>query len=121
MKFIIFLISFLIFTCSCNNNGKKTKTDISQERFDKTKWKVKEDDDYPYRDKMLNDLIANVKLKGLRQGEVIDLLGQPDRTDSSYLFYRVAQKRMGLLPLSTKTLVIKLTKDSTVEWRKIHG
>ena len=76
--------------------------------------------DYPYRNEMLKDLVYNVALKGSKKEEVIDLLGQPDRSDSSYLFYAIAQERIGFFPLHTKTLVIKLTKDSTVEWRKIH-
>jgi hypothetical protein len=121
LKFIIFIIFFLSIIYSCNdNNAKQSVTNISQEKFDKTKWRTKDDNDYPYRDKMLNDLITNVKLKGLKKDEIIDLLGQPDRSDSSYLFYRIAQTRIGFFPLHTKTLVIKLTMDGTVEWRKIH-
>ena len=108
---LLFFLSF--FAC-------KSKQE-DEHKFDKVKWSTKSDSDYPYRDKMLKDLIDNVKLKGLKWNEVTYLLGQPDRTDSSYLFYRIKQKRIGFFPLSTKTLIIKLAKDSTVEWRKIHG
>lgn len=76
--------------------------------------------DYLYRNEMLKDLISNHSLKGLKKDELIDLLGPPDRIDSGYLFYMIAQKRLYFFPLHTKTLVIKLAKDSTVEWRKIH-
>lgn len=76
--------------------------------------------DYPYRKQMLDDLISNQQLKGLKKDSVFHLLGQPDRTDSNYLFYRISQKRIGFFPLQTRTLVIKFTND-TVEWRKIHG
>jgi len=89
-------------------------------KFDKTKWQAKENDTYPYRDQMLDDLIRNVTLKGLKKNELIDLLGQPTRTDAGYLFYTVAQPHLGIVPLSNKSLVIKLSRDSTVEWRKIH-
>ena len=53
---------------------------------------MKEDNDYSqpdylYRNEMLKDLISNHSLKGLKKDELIDLLGQPDRIDSGYLFY----------------------------------
>lgn len=70
---------------------------------------------------MLKDLIDNHPLNGIRKEELIDLLGQPDRSDKGYLFYSIAQRRIYFFPLQTKTLVIKLARDSTVEWRKIHG
>lgn len=76
--------------------------------------------DYPYRDKMLKDLITNHLLRGVKKEELVNMLGQPGRSDSDYLFYTIAQERLGFFPLHTKSLVIKLTKDSTVEWRKIH-
>ncbi|MGN6531995.1 MAG: hypothetical protein ACTHK0_09605 [Ginsengibacter sp.] len=77
--------------------------------------------EYPYRNRMVKDLIANQSLKGLKKEDVISLLGEPTRTDSSYLFYMVDQTLFAnFFPLHTKTLVIKIGKDSTVEWRKIH-
>lgn len=94
-----------------------TKTEFE---FNKTKWRTKVGRDYPYRNEMLEDLINNQKLKGLKRDEVIDMLGEPDRSDGSYLFYMVTQKRILFYPLHTKSLVIKLSKDNTVEWRKIH-
>jgi hypothetical protein len=120
MKFFIFLLPFLIGTSSCTDHHKPAGTGDNIGKFDKTRWSLQGDDNYPYRDKMLNDLVYNVKLKGLNKQEVIDLLGPPDRIDSSFLFYKVSQKRIGFFPLQTKSLVIKLTKDSIVEWRKIH-
>ena len=112
MRNLILPVLLLCFGC-------KTKKQESQEKFDKTKWAVQEDLDYPYRDAMLNDLMNSYELHGVRKDSIYNLLGSPDRTDSGYLFYKVAQQRLGYFILHTKTLVIKLASD-TVEWRKIH-
>lgn len=120
-----YILLLSLYCLACNNTREEksdkadsgTKTEI---KFDKTKWRTKDGRDYPYRNDMLEDLMNNQNLKGLKRDEVIVLLGQPDRIDSSYLFYMIAQKRIEFFPLHTKTLVIKLAKDSTVEWRKIH-
>jgi hypothetical protein len=117
MQLRIFLPLVLLCFFSC----KPTTKEEEPVPFDKVKWRAQVGNDYPYREQMLQDVIANEGLKGLKKVELIELLGQPDRVDSSYLFYRVSQKRIGFFPLNTKTLVIKLASDSTVEWRKIHG
>jgi hypothetical protein len=119
MKFAILFISIISIFYSCNTNGKQADKN-NQVKFDKTKWQLKEDDAYPYRNEMLDDLIKNVTLKGLKKVEVLDLLGPPTRVDADYLFYTIDQPKIGIVTLSNKSLVIKLTKDSTVEWRKIH-
>ena len=111
------LLLVLLHCLSCKNKTQQN----SQEKFDKTKWAAKQDKNYPYRDKVLMDLITNVKLKGLKKESVLNLLGPPNRTDSNYLFYTVAVDYFAEIPvpLHTKTLVIKFNND-TVEWRKIH-
>ena len=81
---------------------------------------MKKDSDYPYRNKMLKDLIASDTLKRLKKEEIINMLGEPDRIDSAYLFYPIAQERLGFFPLHTKTLVIKLSNDSTANSVMIH-
>ncbi len=114
------LVALLFLCClSCKN----TKTDIKQEKFDKAKWAALSGTEYPYREQMLKDLVESYTLKGMKKEEVLEMLGQPNKTENGYLFFTVSRKYVGntLWPLSTKTLVIKLTKDSTVEWRKIHG
>ncbi len=85
-----------------------TKTDI---QFESSKWNTKDGADYPFRNKMLQDLLEKDTLRYLKKEEVIALLGQPDRSDNVYLFYRVDQERVGFFLLHTKTLVIKLSKD----------
>ena len=112
--------SNILILCSLCFLACKNKQDISEEKFDKIKWAINQDMDYPFRDKMINDLITNYKLHGIKRDSLVNLLGSPDRSDSSYLFYRIAQQRLGLIPLHTKTLVIKLDIDSSVAWRKIH-
>src|SRR5688572_19938900 len=121
MKFLMTIVTILLVMCACNNQDTQQGANLPVQKFDATKWRIKEGEDYPFREKMLKDLVYNVTLKGIKHEQLIQLLGRPDRVDNSYLFYRVFQKRIDFFPLSTKTLVFKLTKDSTVEWRKIHG
>ncbi|HLA55524.1 MAG TPA: hypothetical protein VK623_05470 [Flavobacterium sp.] len=114
-----------LFVCclACKNNEESPEKEkiapANEMAFDKTKWGTKNGAEYVYRDKMLKDLIGN-KLKGLRKEGAIGLLGQPDRIDNAYLFYKIAQERIGFFPLHTKTLVIKLSNDSIVEKVMIH-
>jgi len=116
MKLISFIISAMIlFSCSSK------KEEIKDEKFDHRKWMVAEEYTYPYRNSMIKDLLADNKIKKLRQPEIIRMLGTPTRTDNGHLFYKISQTRFGSWPISTKTLVIKLKPDSTVEWVKIHG
>jgi hypothetical protein len=117
------ILIVLVFTCclACHNKSEEKADSAKTEmEFDKTKWRIKKDLDYTYRDKMYKELRANAKLKGLTQEAVLDLLGEPDRSDSGYLFYTIAQQRIGSFPLHTKTLVINIPKDSTVAWARIH-
>jgi len=55
MKRRYLLLLFFLCCVACKNTGQDKK----QEKFDKTKWAVKKDMDYPYRDKMLKDLVYN--------------------------------------------------------------
>ncbi len=77
------------------------------------------EDNYSYRDEMLDDLVYNVKLKGLTKQQVIAMLGEPERTNDGHLYYEVLSEEVGSFPLHKKFLVIKLDKNNVVEWRKI--
>ena len=88
--------------------------------FDKTKWRVKEGLDYPNRDQMLNSIVYNDTVRALNKDEILDLLGEPDRRNEGYLYYLISQRRLGFWPLHTKTLVIKLSGDNTIDWIRIH-
>ena len=112
------LTLFLLFFFACKTQEKIEENEL---KFNKEKWEFITGDKYPYRKKMINDLIINYTLKGLKTDELGHLIGQPNRIDGSYLFYTIDQELLaGIFPLHTKTLVIKLGKDSTVAWRKIH-
>ena len=106
----------LLLCCfACNNDTVKTE-------FDKTKWTMKgEEDDYTFRNEMVEDLMSNQGLKKSSKEEILELLGQPDRTDKEYLFYRIEQTRfLKFIPLHTKTMVINMSADSTGNAVMIH-
>ena len=119
-KSILFIL-FAVCCLACNNNkNNKQAQQTGEIPFDKTKWAVKQGPDYPHRDNMLNDLMYGHELHDISKDSLTSMLGQPSRTDSLYLFYRIAQKRIGFFPLHTTTLVFKLHPDSTVLWIKVH-
>lgn len=113
-KWLLPLLLFLLFCIAITNsilNVRNRETELGIP-FDKTKWETKQNSDYPFRNKIVKELMNNDTLKRLKKEQIINMLGQPDREDNGYLFYTIAQERLGFFPLHTKTLVIKLS-DST--------
>ncbi len=88
--------------------------------FDQNKWRVKKGDTYPFRDRMLKDVVYNDTIRSLNQLELTDLLGPPDRINENHLYYTIARKGLGAFTLNEKTMVVKIKEDNSIEWIKIH-
>ena len=113
LKLLILLIAVLVWGCN------------QSMEFDSAKWKMKEDIEYPYRDKMLGDLTKNHKLVGIHYGKIIELLGIPQYEDSSRISYQILHDYgSDSDPVYTKYLNLALSKDSIItsfkidEWKK---
>jgi len=123
MKIGVFAIMLFVLCVACNNDNEHIKMDTENEiKFDDQKWKLKEGDDYPYRDKMLNDIVYNDSVRSLNKDEILDLLGEPSyyRENKNFLYYRVTESRLLSWVLHSKTMVIKLSEDNKIDWIKIH-
>lgn len=104
---IIFMIVGLISSCS---------SDI---RFEKQKWKQKDDlANYSYRDRMLNDLTNNYKLKGISFRQLRSLIGKPDgktEKDSCFFYYNIIiNYGHDIDPVYVKYLEFNINRDSLV-------
>lgn len=127
MKIKTFLILILFCCLACTNDrveyteNMQTKPE-SEMVFDKTKWQQKEGKDYPFREKMLNDLLYNDTIRALNKTQILTLLGEPswERKNKNFLYYMITQKRIFSWPMHTRTLVIKLRENDTIEWIKVH-
>lgn len=117
MKIICIIAASIAFSSiSCQGNSENNP----KKAFDKELWKVKDiRGEYSFRDEMLDSLVYREKIKGLTKEEVIKMLGKPDWTNKEYLYYEADAKGVGFFSLHKKYLVLKLAKDSTMEWRKI--
>ena len=113
IKFLI--IPLLLTFMACNSEQTEVES-----TFDKTKWSTKEGRSYPYRDQMLHDIVYNDTIRSLNKSEILELLGEPDRSADCHLYYTISQKRLGAWPVHTKSMVIKLSEDNAIEWIKIH-
>lgn len=110
---------------SCNseagqqyNRGVQTSDSVMV--FEPEQWKFRAGPDYPYRKRMLQDLMQWQEFRDMNREQILGLLGEPDRADGQYLFYRITQERFGFWPIHTTTMVILLAEESGVEWIKIH-
>ena len=115
IKLRLFLLLVVVLLLSCNQSMT----------FDSAKWRMKDDIEYPYRNKMLGDLTKNHKLVGLNHNQIIELLGTPQYEDSSRISYQVVHDYgSDIDPIYTKYLNLALSKDSIVtsfkidEWKK---
>lgn len=125
MRRIIFIIPLLLSVLACNSEkdekpGLIDHETMSEITFDQTKWRIKEGLAYPYRNQLLNSIVYNDTVRSLNKDEILDLLGEPDRKNNGYLYYLISQRRLGFWPLHTKTMVVKLSENNTIDWIKIH-
>jgi outer membrane protein assembly factor BamE (lipoprotein component of BamABCDE complex) len=92
---------------SCGNRGK----------FDRQKWSYGDGLEYPLREEVLEDLMANHRIKGLTYDQVIDSLGAPQRRDSLKFTYQILDNSFQFgqnKPIYKKNLVVYFSKDSIV-------
>jgi len=118
-------ILLLICCCACgqeNDKSLKKKEPLVQEeiKFDKAKWAFKKGLDYPHREEMLEDVLYSDEIRKLKAVEVLELLGEPDRVNENFVYYQITQKRLGVWPLHTRSMVIKFKDDESVEWIKLN-
>ena len=121
----LFSIVVFVFCVACNSEVKNYEPGMSDKPasvlvFDKTKWQTKEGRNYPFRDKMVNDVVYNDTIRSLQQSQIIDLFGEPDRSNDNYIYYLIKQERLLFWPLHSKFMVVKFKDDSTVDWIRIH-
>ena len=76
--------------------------------------------EFPYRKKMVNDLVSNYKLEGLTYKELVDLLDSPQGSDGNSIWYYVDEDYGNDIdPVYSKSLIFYLDKDSIITGFKI--
>lgn len=117
LTFILLTISLVLFSC---------KRDL---KFEKSGWNQKDDVNcYLNRERMLNDLMKNHKIKGLKYTELVNLLGEPEiKTTSENItasYNLVTKYGNDIDPIYSEDLVIGLSPDSITQgsaikiWKK---
>src|ERR1700761_2676227 len=114
------LLAFVTFN-GCTYHSEQIK-------FNRAQWDDGDIEIYPYRDAMLNDLLTNYHLKGMRYKDMTKLLGEPNRWENVNIdspYYTInTDYGHDIDPVYTKALTIYLNKDSIIttykikEWRK---
>jgi hypothetical protein len=114
----MFVAASALLVFSCQSASDKLK-------FDKGRWTEFNDSDggeYPYRNKMLNDLVSNHKLKGLTYKQLVDSLGAPTYSEASNgtVSYEITSEfDSDIDPTHGKNFDLFLGADSTVISYKI--
>lgn len=115
MRTIISLIIITVIVTSCRQDKK----------FDRELW-LKGGDlgIYPARESMVNDLIANHPLKGLRVADIRNKLGQPYEIQSSdnTLLYEINTyySSTDIDPTGSLSLIFWFDKDSIIIRHDLH-
>lgn len=124
---VTYLFCMIIVLCSsCKEASEKsmdTQTGQSSlSSFDSDKWQIYEKGSYPFREEMLDPILYTDTIRQLKKDQITKLLGEPSYLleDSSFLYYTISKNRLGPMTLGSRTLVIKLSDDSGVEWIKLH-
>jgi hypothetical protein len=100
---ILFLLAGIIAGCS------------NEMAFDREKWLVVDDLMYPYRERMVADLLKRYPLKGLTYSQVVDLLGKPEGGEPLYPFYTIrVEYGTNIDPVYVKNLELSLDASAKV-------
>ena len=115
LKTLLLLFPILLVSCQKFESEKDHQPPPVVETFESEKWKIREGEAYPYRASMLGDLMTTDTLRHKTLDEVKELLGEPTRINEGYVYYTVAENKIGLMTLNIKALVLKLSDDGKVE------
>lgn len=107
LKSVLIFLAAILATCS------------QQMKFEKEKWHEKNDINFAYREKMVNDLMANHLKKGMTYNEVMCLLGKSDnyqnKKPNTITYEIMVDYGRNIDPQKIKTLSIEYTNDSIVK------
>jgi hypothetical protein len=94
---------------------------VKKEKFTTKDWNDGDGLEFPKRDAMLDDLLANHKLKGLTFKQAVGLLKYPQRTGlvKKEFEYEITRKMDGIDTVYAKSLVLYLNQDSIVTDYKV--
>jgi outer membrane protein assembly factor BamE (lipoprotein component of BamABCDE complex) len=84
-------------------------------KFDREKWSYGDGLDYPLRNDIVEDLMANHHIKGLNYRQIIDSLGSPQRRDSLKFTYQIIDNSYNYgkkQPVHKKNLIVYFNRDS---------
>lgn len=118
---IFLLAGMMVFILSSDRSQKKEER-AHGIAFDKVKWSVKEGDNYPYRNSMIGTMTSKENLpawKKMSKQELFETLGQPDRINGNYLYYKANGDKIGFVTFRTIALVIQVN-DSTENIIRIY-
>jgi hypothetical protein len=88
---------------------------LGKMEFNSEQWKEGSDGVYPYREKMVDDLLKRYDWEGMPRAEVEALLGKPGSGDSLNYVYMMYQKKIGFFRAFTHALVVKFREDGVVK------
>ena len=121
MKLLLSVFCFMILSFVACDSEKVSNDVEAQIPFDKDAWQTEVDGRFPYRSQMLDHILYTDTLRRYEKTKVLELLGEPGKSNEEFIYYLISQEKLGLWPIQTKTLVIKFTKDEKVGWIKLHG
>jgi hypothetical protein len=109
-KKVVILFSLLVvFLTACKHQAKFTRED----------WDYGDGLTFPSRNNMIDDLLQNYKLKGMKYQEVIHLLHSPQLSSTTEMIYDIDEVSQKGKQLYVKKLILSL-KDSVVTDAKIY-
>lgn len=110
MKFTVsVIIAFTLLLTSCG---------VKEDKFQRELWMDRGDITYPYRERMVNDLMTNVLRIGMSYHDCTDLLGKAEfhnQSSNTTIGYTVMENYgWDIDPIETKTLYLTFSNDSTL-------
>lgn len=106
---MLIMIAFI----SCRRDAEIAA--LGKMEFNSEQWKEGSDGVYPYREKMVDDLLKRYDWEGMPRAEVEALLGKPGSGDSLNYVYMMYQKKIGFFRAFTHALVVKFREDGVVK------
>ena len=104
------VIGVTLLASSCSN----------KQSFNRQLWSDGNGIEFPYRNNMLDDLLAKRQLKGQKLKQVTDTLGSPDEQKPGRIGYDIEIVYKGFPPSYVKKLYIHFNADSVVTRTEVY-